>query len=1036
MLTRFAFAHQRLVAMLVVALMAFGAYSYFSLPAQEDPKITIREALVTTRYPGLTPERVEELVTKPLEIAIRQIPEVEEIRSSSLAGESIIHVEVHDRYYELDQIWDDLRDRVEGAQRLLPEGSGRSVVTDDFGDVAVVTAALRFDDHTMAEAGEMARHVRDRLYAVDGVKRVDLHGVLDEAIYVETGNARLAELGIDPDALVAELKTRNVIRPGGELDNGERAWLIEPTGDFESVESIRETLIRAPDGSMIPLRDVATVTRAYVDPPTTKAYVDGEPAIVFAVAMLDGENVLEFSPRLVDELGLIESTLPVGYGLETVTVQAEQVENAVYGVSVNVLQTLAIVLAVVVLLLGVRTGLIVGSIVPVVMLATLAVMGFMDLPLERMSLATLVIALGLLVDNGVVVAEDFKTRMEGGASRDEALVGVGDELALPLLASTATTVLVFLPLMLAEHVAGEYTRSISVIVAITLSLSWVLAMTLTPILCHRFIRVGQGATRPWNERMFDPLQRGYSRALRRVVRHRVLFLGAMLLALAVGAFGVATAPKKFFPSSDRAQVIVYLDLPAGITTRTTDASVARVLPTLDAERFDWLDGHAAYVGYGGPRFVLSLTPIDPAPNRAVLVVQVADAGEVPRAIEELRAHFAERSPELSARVTPMFLGPSDSSILEVQVKGPDRDYLLETAGRIEAILASVPGTLDIRHDWEGRVPRLVADVDQARALQAGVSSADVAESLSGFYSGRRVTEYREGDDTIPVIARAPDAERGSVERTHTLAVFGARGEVVPLAQVADLRTVNGFSRIERENLERTVTVQARSVEVAAEDLAPRVAPLLDELRAELPPGHTIEFDGIITQSGEGRAALLANMPLCLAIVLVLLVAQFDSFRRPVIILGTIPLVIVGVAIGLHGLSADFGFMPILGILSLAGIILNNGIVLIDRIDIERREATDATGRASAIVTASARRLRPILISTVTTVLCLISLIVSRDPLFYGMATVMATGLLVGSVLTLGVVPVAYSLLFREPRAEAAGRASERSLEPSLEAASR
>jgi len=390
MLTRFAFAHQHLVALLVVALMIFGAYSYFSLPAQEDPKITVREALVTTRYPGLTPERIEELVTKPLEIAIRQIPEVEEIRSSSLSGESIIHVEVHDRYYELDQIWDDLRARVEGATRLLPEGTRPPVVTDDFGDVAVVTAALLSPDHTMAEAAEMARHVRDRLYSVKGVKRVDLHGVLDEAIYVETGNARLAELGIAPDAVVAELRSRNVIRPGGELDDGDRAWLIEPTGNFESVESIRETLIRAPDGAMIPLRDIATITRTYVDPPTTKAYVNGEPAIVFAVAMLDGSNVLEFTPRLLDELSSVESALPVGYALETVTVQREQVENAVHGVTLNVLQTLAIVLAVVVLLLGVRTGLIVGSIVPVVMLATLAIMGFMELPLERMSLATLV----------------------------------------------------------------------------------------------------------------------------------------------------------------------------------------------------------------------------------------------------------------------------------------------------------------------------------------------------------------------------------------------------------------------------------------------------------------------------------------------------------------------------------------------------------------------------------------------------------------------------------------------------------------------
>ncbi len=813
MLTRFAFHHQRLTLMLVVALMVFGGFSYATLPAQEDPKITIREAIVTTRYPGLTPERVEQLVTKPLEVAIRQIPEVEEIRSSSLPGVSTIHVEVHDRFFELDQIWDDLRARVEGAAAALPDGTLPPVVTDDFGDVAVLTVALTSPDHSMAELGDMAAHVRDRLYSVAGVKRIDLHGTLPEAIYIETANARLAELGIAPDRLVAELSTRNVIRPGGQIDAGERAFLIEPTGDYDDVAAIEDTLIRADDGSMIPLRDVARVRRGYLDPPSTLAYVDGQRSVVLAVAMLDGQNVLEFTPRLTAAIDELEAGLPVGYALEDVTVQAEQVEQAVNGVSVNVLQTLAIVLAVVVLLLGVRTGLIVGAIVPTVMLATLAVMGFMQLPLERMSLATLIIALGLLVDNGVVVAEDFKKRLEDGASRDEALEGVGDELALPLLASTATTVLVFLPLMLAEHVAGEYTRSISVVVAISLSLSWIVAMTLTPILLHRFLKVDGAedrsgasaksqATRSWNERMFEPLGRGYARLLRACLAHRALFMVAMLIALVGGGIGVATAPKSFFPGSDRAQLVVYLDLPAGVTTRTTDDAVREILPTLDAERFDWLDGHAAWVGYGGPRFVLSLTPVDPAPNRAVVIVQVDDTGNVPRAAAALREHLAG-FPAVSARVTPMFLGPSDSSILEVQVKGPDRDFLFETATEIEALLAGVPGAFDIRHDWENRVAHLEADVDQARALQAGVSSADVAASLSNFYSGRAVTEYREGDDTIPVIARGADDERTSIDRARTVAVFGDGGRVVPLAQVADLRPVNGFSRIERENLEPT-----------------------------------------------------------------------------------------------------------------------------------------------------------------------------------------------------------------------------------------
>ncbi|KIT16897.1 efflux RND transporter permease subunit [Jannaschia aquimarina] len=1018
MLTRLAHSYQRLVFFVVAVLMGFGAYSYFTLPAQEDPQITIREAIVTTAYPGLSPERVEQLVTKPLERAIRQIPEVEEIRSSSLPGTSIIHVEVFDRFFELDQIWDDLRAEVELAQADLPDGARPSVVSDDVGDVAVVTAALRSTDHDLAELGDMVNHVRDRLYGEAGVKSIDVVGRQPERIYIETRNARLAELGISPDAITATLANQNIIRPGGQIDIGPRALIIEPTGDYRSLEQIAETLISLPDGTSIPLRDIARIERSLVDPAPQSAFYNGDPAIVFAIAMQEGNNVLEFGPRIAEALDEIEAGLPVGMTLDIVTFQPDQVEQAVHGVTINVLQTLGIVLAVVVLLLGLRTGLIVGAIVPLVMLSTLAVMGFLGLPLERMSLATLVIALGLLVDAGVVVAEDFKARLSDGADKDEALERTGRELSLPLLSSTATTILVFLPLMLAEHVAGEYTRSISIVVAIALSISWLLAMTVTPVLSHRFATAETDGARPYYERMFDPLVRGYGRLIEGVLKVRGLFVGTMLAGLAGGAALVVTSPQSFFPDSDRAQLITYVYLPADVTTEATEAEMAALLPTLTPERFDWLEDHAAYVGTGGPRFVLSLTPVDPAPNRAVLIMNVDDPANVDRAMDELRDHLAAEFAHLQAHVTRMFLGPTDSAILEVQVKGPDRAFVYETASRVEEIIATVPGARDIRQDWENRIPRVVVHVDQTRARRAGVTSADVARSMSAYFSGRAVSEFREGDDTIPIVARAVDAERTDLDRVRSLSVFGQDGSVVPLMQVADVELVNGYARIEREGLTRTVTVQGRSEVMGAEDMAPLIEDDLDALRAELPPGHTIEFDGILVQSGEGRAALLASMPLCLAVVVVLLIAQFNSFRRPAIILATVPLVVLGAGLGLRLFDAEFGFMPILGLLSLAGIILNNAIVLIDRIDIERAEGREGD---DAIVEAAKRRLRPIVMTTVTTILGLLPLILSNDPLFYGMAVVMAGGLAVGTVLTLGFVPVLYSLFFAERGARVAAR---------------
>ena len=1017
-----AFNYKRVVFMLLLVMMGFGALSYFTLPAREDPEVTVREATITTRYPGLSAERMELLVTKTIEEAVRQVPEMEEIRSVSMPGVSIVHAEADDIYFDLDQIWDEVRDRVEAARADLPDGASKPVVNDDFGDVAVITAALTSDDFAMREKFDMAKHIRDKIYAVKGTKRVDLLGVQHERIFIETSNARLAELNLSPEQLIATLSEQNIIRPGGAVDTGQRNFIIEPTGNFDSVEAVEETLVPLPgDSAPVPLRDLATVTRDYVDPPERKAYYNGKPAVMLSIAMLDGNSVLDYSKRVKERINEISANLPVGYEFNIVTYQAEQVAKAVYGVTRNVLQTLAIVLAVVVLFLGLRTGFIVGSIVPTVMLVTLAVMGFFEMTLQRMSLATLVIALGLLVDNGIVIAEDFKRRLEEGLSRQEALKVTGGELALPLLSSTLTTILVFLPLMLAEHVSGEYTRAISLVILITLLVSWVLAMTVTPTLCYHFVKT-ESEKKPDPDRKpkggFERLNSAYERLLRSVLRHRVVFLGLMAALLVAGVAGIASAPKKFFPDSDRSQVLIYVDLPSGVSTRTTDRRMQKMFEAMrDEETFPHLDDFAGYVGFGGPRFVLSLTPIDPAPNKGFIVANVDRFANVAPTIEQLRTVFTRDFPGVRARVSSMYLGPSDSTKIEVQVLGPDKTFIHQTAEEVEQILKDVPGAIDVHNNWEQRVPKLRVDVDQARARRAGVTSADIARSMERFFSGARVSEFREGDDIFPIVARAKDAERHNLDRVRTMNVYAQGADRnVPLVQVADLSLTNAFYRIERENLTRTVTVEGRNTQMTAEDMVPRIEPALDELRADLPPGHEIEYDGVVTQSAEGRAALAANIPLCVGVILILLVAQFNSYARPLLIVTTIPLLLVGAAIGLHVMGAKFGFMPILGLYALAGIIINNAIVLIDRIDIERK-ATDGTA-ADAVVTASVRRLRPIVMTTVTTILGLMPLIVTQDALFYGLACVMAFGLMVGTVLTLGVVPVLYSLFFRVSPKEA------------------
>ena len=1014
-LTETAFRYRPVVILATLTMMMAGAVAYFTLPAREDPKITIREALVSTAYPGLPAERIELLVTKPLEEAILAVNGVEEIRSISSDGQSVVYAKAYDWIDDLDHVWDELEEAVREARPRLPDEAGPPRVNDNFGDVAIITLALTGDDFDLAELYDFAQHSREHLNVIPGTRRVEIIGQVEERIFVELENARLTELGIAPDAIAATLDARNTIIPGGEIDTGDRTFALVPSGEFGSVGDVGNLLVRAPaDDSLIALRDLANVSRGFADPAPRRVYFNGAEAIVLAIVMQPNESVLNYSARAEIAIDELRQTLPLGINLDVVTWQADQVASAVYGVSANVLQTLAIVLGVVVVFLGVRTGLIVGSIVPAVMLATLAIMGIFDMNLERMSLATLVIALGLLVDNGVVIAEHFKRLLAEHGDRRRALSETGRELAMPLLSSSVTTILVFLPLMLAEHSSGEYTRNISLVILITLSASWLLAMTVTPTLCYLFLKApaaGDAANGSRSSGFFGVVERHYEQTLRHVLAHRLLFVIAMFALLPVGAQLVKSAPAKFFPDSDRAQILIYVNLPSGVSTRTTEARMQDIMAIIgDDARYPEVGDFAAYVGFGGPRFVLSLAPIDPAPHVGFIVVNAASRDAVADVIPRLREDLLTTLPDVEARVSGMFLGPSDPNVIQLQVKGPDAEYIYEQALAVERMLREVPGTIDVWSNWYNPVTRLDIEVDQQRAQRANVSSADVARSLSSYASGRPVSEFRDGDEVFPIVSRAVAGERTELGRLDTVAVFPAHSaESVPLGQIATVAARRSFNVIHREDLIRTVTVEARNLAISPEDMEPLLESAVVAMNAGLAPGHVVEFDGIVKDSKIGKAALAAGVPMCIGLSVLLLVAQFNGYRRPLIVFLTIPLVVIGVGIGLHAMRAEFGFLVILGLLALAGIIVNNAIVLIDRIDIERRR--DGLNGIEAVVRACTRRLRPILMTTITTIVGLLPLIVGADVLFYGMASIMAFGLAIGTVLTLGVVPALYCLFF-------------------------
>ena len=1009
-ITQVAFTYRKSVFLIIAVLLINGLFAYFTLPAQEDPTITIREAIVSTSFPGMAPDRIEQLITKKLEEEIRKIPQVKEIKSSSATGISIIHVKIYDRYFNLDDIWQNLRNKVTAAHSKMPSGTHTPFVNDEFGDVSVVTLALTADGFDLGEMYDIAQHIRDTLYGVEGTKKIEILGRQEERIFLEASNAKLAQLGISPQSLINELQKQNIVRSGGQVNTGAISFIVEPSGNFNNLAEIGNTYISIPDTEdFIALKDVVTLRRDFIDPPDKTAYLNGQSAIFFAISMLPENNLLEYAPRVLNKINDIESSLPIGYNLEIATYQADQVAKTINGVSVNVLQTLAIVLVVVILFLGLRTGLIVGAIVPFVMLATLSIMQFSDMKLERMSLATLIISLGLLVDNGIVIAEDFKRRLEDGVDRYNAMLQGSKELAVPLLSSSVTTVLFFLPLMLAEHVAGEYTRSISLVILITLLTSWVLALCVTPLLCYFFITLPKGKTsvnKESSKAESSKFYRYYETFLHWLLKHKALFMSAMLVLFIGSVLSMKYVAKQFFPDSDRTQILVNIDLPNGTSSTETNRQMKDIFAWLeDDTRFDFIESYSAYVGFSGPRFVMSLNPEDPAQNKGFMVLNVKDETDISATVLRLDEQIEHNFPNVSARVKKMFLGPSDSSTIKIQVKGPDKDIIYKKAQQIMAVLHNVPSTLDIRTDWENLITKIDVQIDQHRAKRSGLTSEEIAQALDAYFSGSKITEFREGDNIIPVVLRAEQAERQSLDRLRTLNIYSNKtGQTVPLFQVANLAPYNQFSIIHHEDLFRTISIQARNTEMAAEDLKLIIDEQIQALAADLPINHHIEYDGVIKESRAAQKALGASMPIVLGLILILLVAQFNSFRQAAVITLTIPLSFIGAVLGLFIMQAPFGFMVTLGLYSLAGIIINNAIVLIDRIKIET-----ASGKSDyqAVVDACLTRLRPIAMTTITTVMGLLPLIIGKDPLFYGMANVIAFGLGIGTILTLAVVPALY-----------------------------
>ena len=1016
-ITAFALKNSRTVILTLVLIVGAGIVMFKNQPRLEDPFITIREAVIATGFPGMSPERIERLITRPIEEQCRTMGELDDIWSISKRGQSIVHVTVRDEVpaAELPATWKLLRNRIADVAPTLPQGTVGPVVNDEFGDTAVATVALWSDGFSMAEMHETARYVRERLGTMPGIKKIEFYGIQEERIYLDFANAKLAKFGIGARTISETLQAQNVILPGGRFDLEGTEFIIETTGNFNQISEIESLLIPIPGTEQtVPLQDLATVRQGYVDPPETPTYFNGRPAIVLSFVLLPGVNAVEFGERLSARLKELEQSLPLGYVFEYATYQPDLISKAVNGAVTNVIQTLVIVLVVVMLFLGMRTGLIVGSFVPLVMLFGVVIMGFMGIELQRMSIASMIIALGMLVDNGIVIAEDIRTRMELGAPAREAALQAGNSLSVPLLTSTLTTVLAFTPMMLMIGSSGDYILSLGQVVTILLLGSWFLSMYFTPSCCTWFLKVAPNAKGDKGEGD-DPYQgkfyRIYRKLLEQALRSRTLVMAVVLGTLMLSFYAFTFIPEVFFPPGDRNQYLAYLDYPAGTRIDKTAASAQEISAWLQDKSINpEITDTVAYIGSGGPRFFLSLAPSDPDPHTAFIIINTETSDQVPKLVRRTRDYLLANHPDVRGRVKGMWLGASEEGLLEIRLSGPDPDVLLDRAERVMAGLQAIPGTIDIKQDWNNPVTKLVVTVDQARARRAGLSSQEVADSLDAFIDGSTVTDYRAGETVVPVVVRGLEKERKDIGSLPGLGIYSATTHNnVPLSQIANIHAEREINQIHRYNQERTVTIAAKHPTMPASELFLALQPTLQEL--ELPADHWWEVGGELEDSAEAKQKLFFWFPPCFLLIIALLVWQFNSFRRAGIILFTIPLITIGAVVGLIVMRADFGFMVILGLLSLMGTIINNGIVLIDKIEVNR-----SGGQADydAVVGAAISRFRPILMSMTTTVLGLLPLIISRDPLFYGLASVMAWGLAIGTVFTLGVVPMLYTLFFRVP----------------------
>ena len=1029
-ISRWALEHPALTRYLMVVLLVLGFAAYFQLGQDEDPPFTFRAMVVQAFWPGASAEQMAEQVTSKIERALQDVPYADVQRSYTKPGESLTILQLKDSSppKEVANSWYQARKRVGDMRSTLPAGVVGPVFNDDFGDVYGSIVALSADGFSDEELRQHADAVRQRLLRVPDVAKVELFGVQPEKLFVEISHKRLATLGLDLSQVIAQLGAQNAVEGAGVLNAGTENLQVRIGGQFNSVEELQRFPIRGVNASTgvassLRLSDIAEIKRAYVDPPAVKVRHQGKAVIALGVSMAKGGDIIALGQALRVELAAIQRALPAGVEMAQIQDQPAAVSRSV-GEFVRVLiEAVMIVLAVSFIALGLQTkpgrfgfsidiwpGLVVGITIPLVLAITFVTMFYWGVGLHKISLGSLIIALGLLVDDAIISVEMMVRKLEEGYDKKSAATFAYDVTAMPMLTGTLITAAGFLPIGLAKSVTGEYTFAIFAVTTAALVISWLVSVYFVPYLGAWLLRTRSKVEGEGAHELFDtPFYTRFRRSVNWCVEHRWLTIGATLLSFALGIVGMGKVQQQFFPDSSRTEVLVDLWLPEGSTIQQSDELSRRFEARMMKE--PGVASVTAWIGSGVPRFYLPLDQVFPQSNVSQSIILPKDMAAREALRKRLPALLAAEFPELRGRVKLLPNGPPVPYPVQFRVVGPDVKGVRAWADEAKAVLRANPNMRGVNDNWNQsiKVLRLAIDQDKARAL--GVTSAGLALASRTVLSGITVGQYREGDRLIDIVLRQPADERNAITDLAAAYLPTASGRAIPLSQIArtDLAWEPGV--IWRENRDFAVTVQGDVVEgMQGPTVTAQVWPELQKLKARLPLGYDIQIAGAVAEAGKGQASIAAGVPVMLFIMFTLLMLQLQSVSRAILVVLTAPLGVAGVAGALLLLNRPFGFVALLGFIALAGMIMRNSVILIDQIEQDRKRGVPTW---EAIVESAVRRFRPIVLTAAAAVLAMIPL--SRSVFWGPMAVAIMGGLIVATALTLLALPAMYAAWFRVKR---------------------